>query len=158
PLHGAIALASLWMVLRRVPTDRISLYRTPLNLPIAAFLLLALASASQSTAHVQAVRGAAYYLITGFVVLFAIVNGTFTRVFVRRAVTAIALISVAISGVGILELVVADYFGGQGTAYALGLNAVGISSTLGSPIALATYLILGVPCLLCKLTGAQSRQ
>jgi lipopolysaccharide/colanic/teichoic acid biosynthesis glycosyltransferase len=158
PLHGAIGLASLWMVLRQVPSDRISLYRTPLNLPMAAFLIFALGSAAQSTAHVQAVRGAAYYLITGFIVLMAIVNGTFTRVFVRRAVTAVALISVAISALGILELVLADYLDLDPASRQFGLSAVGISSTLGSPIALATYLILGVPCLLCKLTSAQNRQ
>ena len=37
------------------------------------------------------------------------------------------------------------------------MSSVGISSTLGSPIALSTYLLLGVPCVLCSLTRAQSR-
>jgi lipopolysaccharide/colanic/teichoic acid biosynthesis glycosyltransferase len=159
PLHGAIAFAALWMVLRRVPTDRISVYRTPLNLPIACFLLLALASAAQSVSHVQAVRGAAYYLITGFIVLLAIVNGTFTRTFVRRAVTAVALTSVAISAIGILKLVLAGYLPQAAGAHpALGTSDVAMSSTLGSPVALATYLILGIPCLLCKLSRAHTRQ
>jgi lipopolysaccharide/colanic/teichoic acid biosynthesis glycosyltransferase len=108
PLHGVIAFGALWMILRRAPSDRISIYRSPLNLPIACFLLLALLSAFQSAAPVQAVRGAAYHLITGFIVLLAIINGTFTRSFVRSAVSAVALTSVALCAVGILELILAD--------------------------------------------------
>lgn len=159
PLHGVIAFGALWMILRRAPSDRISIYRSPLNLPIACFLLLALLSAFQSAAPVQAVRGAAYHLITGFIVLLAIINGTFTRGFVRSAVSAVALTSVALCAVGILELILADYLpvsGPQRTG--LGMNGVGISSTLGSPIALATYLLIGVPCVLCSLTRAQTRE
>jgi lipopolysaccharide/colanic/teichoic acid biosynthesis glycosyltransferase len=161
PLHGLIAFAAIWMVLRRAPSDRISVYRTPLNLPIACFLLLSLASAAlaEPEARVQAVRGAAYYLITGFMVLLAIVNGTFTKGFVRGAVSAVALISVVISVIGILELILADYFPVAGAIQTgLGLAPVGISSTLGSPIALATYLLLGVPCVLCSLSRAHTRE
>lgn len=157
PLHGVIAFGALWMILRRAPADRISLYRTPLNLPIACFLLLSLLSATLSDAPVQAARGAAYYLITGFIVLFAIVNGTFTRSFVRGAINAVALLSAALSAVGILELVAAGYFRAPaGTAQTA--SVVGVSSTLGSPIALATYLLLGVPCVLCSLTRAHTRE
>ena len=157
PLHGLIAFGALWMILRRAPADRISLYRTPLNLPIACFLLLSLLSATLSDAPVQAARGAAYYLITGFIVLLAIVNGTFTRSFVRGAINAVALLSVALSAVGILELVAAGYFHGPAGAGAPPAT-VGVSSTLGSPIALATYLLLGVPCVLCSLTRAHTRE
>ena len=159
PLHGVIAFGALWMILRRAPSDRISIYRSPLNLPIACFLLLALLSAFQSGALVQAVRGAAYHLITGFIVLLAIINGTFTRSFVRSAVSAVALTSVALCAVGILELILADYLPVHGPLRTgLGMNGVGISSTLGSPIALATYLLIGVPCVLCSLTRAQTRE
>ena len=159
PLHGVIAFGALWMILRRAPSDRISFYRSPVNLPIACFLLLALVSAFQSAAPVQAVRGAAYHLITGFIVLLAILNGTFTRSFVRSAVSAVALTSVVLCGIGILELVLADYLPVHGPVRTgLGMNGVGISSTLGSPIALATYLLIGVPCVLCSLTRAQTRE
>jgi lipopolysaccharide/colanic/teichoic acid biosynthesis glycosyltransferase len=159
PLHGLIAFGALWMILRRAPSDRISIYRTPLNLPISCFLLLSLASAAQSTAPVQAVRGSAYYLITGFIVMLAIVNGTFTRSFVRAAVNAVALTSVTISSIGILELVLAGYLPGTRPVGAgVGLTSLGISSTLGSPIALATYLLLGVPCVLCSLSRAHTRE
>ncbi len=161
PLHGLIAFSALWMILRRAPSDRISIYRTPLNLPIAAFLLLSLASATlaPAEARMQALRGAAYYLITGFIVLLAIVNGTFTKSFVRSAVSAIALTAVAISCLGIGELVLSSYVPSYGSSgAALGLAPVGISSTLGSPIALATYLLLGVPCVLCSLSRAHTRE
>lgn len=160
PLHGLIAFAALWMVLRRSPRDRISVYRTPLNLPIAAFLLLSLLSATLAVpdARVQAVRGAAYYLITGFMVLLAIVNGTFTRSFARNAVSAVALTSVAISAIGILKAIVAEQGSGSPPAVWLGSASAGISSTLGSPIALATYLLIGIPCVLCSLSRAHTRQ
>lgn len=159
PLHGLIAFAAGWMVLRRSPSDRISVYRTPLNLPIASFLLLSLLSAALAApdARVQAVRGSAYYLITGFMVLLAIVNGTFTRSFARNAVSAVALTSLAICVVGILQAVLADHRGADagGDIQAVG---AGISSTLGSPIALATYLLIGIPCVLCSLTRAHTRE
>ncbi len=159
PLHGVIAFGALWMILRHAPRDRISLYRTPLNLPIAAFLLLSLASAFLSDSPVQAIRGATYYLITGFIVMLAVINGTFTRRFVRSAISAVALISVAISAMGLLELLVSDYLApGSPWRTEDGLVAGGISSTLGSPVALATYLLLGVPCVLCSLSRAHTRE
>lgn len=159
PLHGVIAFGALWMILRHAPRDRISLYRTPLNLPIAAFLLLSLASAFLSDSPVQAIRGATYYLITGFIVMLAVINGTFTRRFVRSAISAVALISVAISTVGLLELLVSDYLAPNSPLRTeSGGLAGGISSTLGSPIALATYLLLGVPCVLFSLSRAHTRE
>lgn len=159
PLHGVIAFGALWMILRHAPRDRISLYRTPLNLPIATFLLLSLASAFLSDSPVQAIRGATYYLITGFIVMLAVINGTFTRRFVRSAIGAVALISVAISAMGLVELLVSDYLSpGSPLQAQLGSIDGGISSTLGSPIALATYLLLGVPCVLCSLSRAHTRE
>ena len=158
PLHGVIAFGALWMLLRHAPKDRINLYRTPLNTPIAVFLLLALTSAFLSEAPLQAVRGAAYYLITGFIVTIAIINGTFTKAFVRSAISAVALTSLTISLVGILEVAFAEYFtNAPQITTGLGMSSVGISSTLGSPIALSTYLLLGVPCVLCSLARAQTR-
>ena len=158
PLHGVIAFGALWMMLRHAPKDRINLYRTPLNTPIAMFLLLALCSAFSSQAPLQAMRGSAYYLITGFIVTLAIINGTFTKAFVRNAISAVALTSLTISLVGILEVAFAEYFtNAQQLSTGLGMSSVGISSTLGSPIALSTYLLLGVPCVLCSLSRAQSR-
>ncbi len=159
PLHGLIAFGALWMVLRHAPTDRLQIYRTPLNLPIAVFLLLAMVSALASDAPAQAIRGAAYYLITGFVVMLAIVNGTFTRKFAYRAINAVALVSVIISTIGIMELVLADYLmPASQPRIGLGLSPLGVSSTLGSPIALSTYLLLGMPCILASMTRSQTRE
>lgn len=159
PLHGVIAFGALWMILRHAPSDRINVYRTPLNTPIAVFLLLSLASALMSQAPLQATRGSAYYLITGFIVMLAIINGTFTKSFVRSAISAVALTSLAISSVGILEVAFAEYMTNSPTiSTGLGTSSVGISSTLGSPVALATYLLLGVPCVLCSLSRAHTRE
>lgn len=159
PLHGVIAFGALWMILRHAPSDRINIYRTPLNTPIAVFLLLSLASALLSQAPLQATRGSAYYLITGFIVTLAIINGTFTKSFVRSAISAVALTSLAISAAGILEVAFAEYMTNAPTiSTGLGMSSVGISSTLGSPVALATYLLLGVPCVLCSLSRAHTRE
>lgn len=159
PLHGVIAFGALWMILRHAPSDRINIYRTPLNTPIAVFLLLSLISALMSAAPLQAARGSAYYLITGFVVMLAIINGTFTKSFVRSAVSAVALTSLTISAVGILEVAFGDYLSASPTlSNGLGMSSVGVSSTLGSPVALATYLLLGVPCVLCSLSRAHTRE
>lgn len=159
PLHGVIAFGALWMILRHAPKERINIYRTPLNTPIAVFLLLSLISALMSAAPLQATRGAAYYLITGFVVTLAIIHGTFTKSFVRSAVSAVALTSLAISTVGILEVAFGDYISTSTTLVnGLGMSSVGVSSTLGSPVALATYLLLGVPCVLCSLSRAHTRE
>jgi hypothetical protein len=130
--------------------DRIVLYRTPLMLPMAAFLGFAVVSATLSAYHYQAARGALYYVVTGFLITSGIVNGTFTRSLVERAVQVVALSAVAISVVGIVELAVA--VGPRADTLVAGwLAGPGITATLGSPIVLATYLVLGVPALLYQL-------
>jgi hypothetical protein len=91
--------------------------------------------------------------------MLAVINGTFTRRFVRSAVNAVALVTVSISALALLEVVIVDYLApGSPIRAGLGVSPVGISATLGSPIALATYLMLGVPCVLCSLTRAHTRE
>src|SRR5437016_2459474 len=106
--HLAIGGIGAWLVIRRrTAGDRLVLYRTPLMLPMAIFVLFAFASAGFSQYHYQAARGALYYVVTGFLIASGIVNGTFTRVLVQRAVQVIALGALAISLIGIVELAIA---------------------------------------------------
>ena len=108
------------------------------------------ASAGFSQYHYQAARGALYYVVTGFLIASGIVNGTFTRVLVQRAVQVIALGALAISLIGIVELAIA--VGPHADTMVAGwLAGPGIAATLGSPVVLATYLVLGVPALLYQL-------
>jgi lipopolysaccharide/colanic/teichoic acid biosynthesis glycosyltransferase len=149
--HLAIGAIGVWLVARRKNNgDRIVLYRTPLMLPMAAFFAVALLSAALSQFHYQAVRGALYYVVTGFLISSGIVNGTFTRAFVERAVQVFALGAVGIAVVGIAEL--AMTVGPRADTLVAGwLAGPGITATLGSPLVLATYLVLGVPALLYQL-------
>ena len=149
--HLAIGGIGAWLVIRRrTAGDRLVLYRTPLMLPMAIFVLFAFASAGFSQYHYQAARGALYYVVTGFLIASGIVNGTFTRVLVQRAVQVIALGALAISLIGIVELAIA--VGPHADTMVAGwLAGPGIAATLGSPVVLATYLVLGVPALLYQL-------
>ena len=154
--HLAIGAIGVWLVLRRKETagDRIVLYRTPLMLPMATFFAAALISAALSPYHYQATRGALYYVVTGFLITSGIVNGTFTRQLVERAIQVVALSAVAISVVGIVEL--AATVGPRADTLVAGwLAGPGISATLGTPLVLATYLVLGVPAILYQLTTSE---
>src|SRR4030095_11103981 len=132
----------------------IVVYRTPLLVPMLVFAGLALVSAAFSTYHYQAARGALYYVVTGFLITSGIVNGTFTRSLVERAVQVVALGAIGIAVIGIIGL--AMKVGARGDTVVAGwLAGPGISATLGSPLVLATYLVLGVPALLCQLTVAE---
>ena len=106
-LHIAIAGVGLWLVVRRQSAgNRITVYRTPLALPMATFLVISLLSAVLSEYPYQAVRGTLYYLATGFLVTSAIVNGTLTRRFLERALQVVALSAVVISVIGIVDLAI----------------------------------------------------
>jgi lipopolysaccharide/colanic/teichoic acid biosynthesis glycosyltransferase len=154
-VHLAIGAIGAWLVVRRRHAgDRLVLYRTPLMVPMAATFGLALVSAALSAHHYQAVRGALYYVVTGFLITSAIVNGTFTRLLVERAMQVIALGAVGISVVGIVELAMA--VGPRADTLVAGwLAGPGIAATLGSPLVLATYLVLGVPALLYQLAVSE---
>jgi hypothetical protein len=123
-------------------------------LPMATFFAAALVSAALSPYHYQATRGALYYVVTGFLITSGIVNGTFTRQLVERAVQVVALSAVAIAVVGIVEL--AATVGPRADTLIAGwLAGPGMSATLGTPLVLATYLVLGVPAILYQLTTSE---
>ena len=151
-VHIAITGMGLWLIVRkRTAEERVTLYRTPLAIPMGVFIGLGLMSAALSPHHYQAARGALYYLATGFLITSAIVNGTFTRLLVERALQVVALSAVIISMVGIVDLAMMVGLN-MDTLMAGWLSGPGITATLGSPVVLATYLVLGVPALLYQLS------
>jgi lipopolysaccharide/colanic/teichoic acid biosynthesis glycosyltransferase len=151
-VHIAIAAMGLWLIARkRTSEERITLYRTPLAIPMGVFIALGLVSAALSVHHYQAARGALYYLATGFLITSTIVNGTFTRLLVERALQVVALSAVLISLVGIIDLAMLQGLR-MDTLMAGWLSGPGMTATLGSPVVLATYLVLGVPALLYQLS------
>jgi hypothetical protein len=153
--HVAVAAVGAWLLVRRRHADdRIVIYRTPLLVPMLVFSTFALISAALSTYHYQAARGAMYYVVTGFLITSGIVNGTFTRSLVERALQVVALGAIGIAVIGVAEL--AMKVGARGDTLLAGwLAGPGITGTLGSPLVLATYLVLGVPALLYQLTVAE---
>jgi hypothetical protein len=141
-------------VRRRHADDRIIVvYRTPLLVRCSC------SPASRSCPRVLDVplpggaRGAVLRR-DGFLITSGIVNGTFTRSLVERAVQVVALGAIGVAVVGIVEL--AMKVGARGDTLVAGwLAGPGITATLGSPLVLATYLVLGVPALLYQLTVAE---
>src|SRR2546428_3667767 len=113
-----------------------------------AFSLLAGVVAGDLAARVRDVM---YFTGSGFLLYFLVVSGDMTTRFATRSTRLVALTAVAVSILGILEIVVNAHMGpaADGTPR--------IASTLGSPVVLAAYLVLGRPLGLAPLTCAQRR-
>jgi len=148
---GMFAAASL--LARQIPSHRLYLYRTPTNRPILAFILFCVVAGLFAGDVVPRVRDAAYFTATGFLLLFLVVSGDMSRTFARNATRLVALAAVAMSAVGILQVVVDAQSGG-----ALHAGLPRLESTLGNPVVLSAYLVLGVPLVVLELLCAQKRQ
>jgi hypothetical protein len=135
-------------VLFRNGPSNFSIYRSPLNLPILFFVLLNVASASLSNDPWRAVRGSTYYLVTGFLTAFVILNTLATTTFVRCTLRVIAITSVLISALGLFQIFLANH----GQAQTGGPEPP--SSIMEDPVILAVYLVLGIPLLLAEVTMA----
>jgi lipopolysaccharide/colanic/teichoic acid biosynthesis glycosyltransferase len=158
-IYGVMVLCGAWLLGRQLPSERLSVYRSPVYLPMGFFLLCSLTAAIFSPDPIQALRGAGYYVVTGFLITLGIVNSQITRGFVRRATNVVALTAVVISAIGLVKLLLTDYLtfanaSGQ-TGAALLDHTPGITATLESPMVLAAYLTLAVPYLLYRLAQAQ---
>jgi len=146
------------MLVRQVPTHRLYLYRTPTNLPMAAFILFCVLSGLVAGGVGARLRDAAYFTASGFLLFFLIVSGEITEDFARRAARVGALAAVAVALLGILQIVIQTH-----VADATGMLATGgvshrVEGTLGSPVVLAAYLVLGMPLVLVELVCAERRE
>lgn len=155
PFEIAMVLAAGGILARQIPAHRFYLYRVPTNLPIAAFIVLAVVAGAVAGDAWARVRDAAYFTATGFVLMLLVVSGDLDRRFVRRAVRVVALAAVAVAALGILQ-VVAGLRADPGGAESGALPRIG--STVGDPVVLSTYLVLGVPLVLVELWGAEGRE
>jgi hypothetical protein len=98
-------------------------------------------------------RDVAYFTASGFLLFFLIVSGEITEEFANRATRVAALAAVAVALLGILQIVVQNH-----AAAALGADqTLRVGATLGSPVALAAYLVLGMPLVLVELSCAERR-
>jgi len=135
---------------RQMPAHRLYLYRTPTNWPMLAFVVFAVATAFTTGEVVPRLRDLAYFTASGFLLFFLVVSGDMDAGFARRATRVVALAAVAVACVGILELMLETQAGGD--------RIPRIASTLGSPVVLAAYLVLGLPLVLVELVCAEQRE
>jgi len=158
--HLLIILGGGWLLAKRIPNDKLYLYRSPLNLPMLLFFALSLITSCFALQPLTALRGSVYYAVTGFLIVLLIVNGNITSRFIKTTTRTVAILTVMVSFVGLFELFVFHHsFVTQVEAgmTLMPLDLPRISSTLGSPVVLSTYLILGFPLLLCELAHAETK-
>jgi lipopolysaccharide/colanic/teichoic acid biosynthesis glycosyltransferase len=146
-----------WVFVKKTPA-RLSLYRCPLNLPILLFIVFNLVAAMVWEDPYRALRGSGYYVVTGFLTAFVIVNTLATTAFIKWALRIIGLASAVISFMGLFEIFLANHtLGPASRAQVLG-GDLRATSLLESPVALAVYLVLGLPLLLAQITLARTQR
>jgi lipopolysaccharide/colanic/teichoic acid biosynthesis glycosyltransferase len=160
-LHLFIIFGGAWLLVQRIPKNRLHLYRSSINLPILTFFVFSLATSHFAIQPFASLRGSIYYAVTAFLIALLIINGETTPRFVRNAARIIALATVAVSSLGLFQLFVLNELSAAQANVGLGQGVIylpRVSSTLGNPVILATYLVLGLPLLLCELAHAKTRQ
>jgi lipopolysaccharide/colanic/teichoic acid biosynthesis glycosyltransferase len=144
-----LLLAGLVLV-RQIPAHRLYLYRTPTNRPMACFVLFSVVAGLVAGDLAARLRDVAYFSASGFLLFFLIVSGEITEKFATRATRVAAFAAVAVALLGLAEIVVQTHVAIEGTPR--------IAATLGSPVVLAAYLVLGMPLVLVELTCAERRE
>jgi lipopolysaccharide/colanic/teichoic acid biosynthesis glycosyltransferase len=157
-LYLFIIVVAAGLFFKKGPTQ-VCLHRGPLNFPLVLFFALSAVSALFAEDLHQALLRAGYYIVTGFMVAFLIVNSLATKGFIILTARVIALTSVVMSVFGLFQIFLFNYtvamaapFSGEQLA-----GYIRASSFLGNPVVLAVYLVLGLPLLLSEVTRA-SRQ
>ena len=155
PFEAAGLLLAALVLVREIPAHRLYLYRTPTNRPMLCFVVFSLAAGLAAGDLVPRIRDVAYFSVSGFLLYFLVVSGDMNARFAARATRLIALTAVVISLLGLLEVAVQTHVG-VGPEGAV--STPRIASTLGSPVVLAAYLVLGVPLVLVELACAEGRE
>jgi lipopolysaccharide/colanic/teichoic acid biosynthesis glycosyltransferase len=157
PFEALGLLLAAVALVRQIPAHRLYLYRTPTNRPILCFVVFSVLAGVFAGDLVPRLRDAAYFTASGFLLFFLVVSGDVTPGFARRATRLVALAAVVVAVVGILQLVLEAHAvaapGGGGES---GLPR--LVSTLGSPVVLAAYLVLGIPLVFVELVCAERRE
>ena len=142
-------------IVAQIPAHRLYLYRVPTNRPMFCFVLFALAAALVTGDFGARMRDLVYFTASGFLLYFLVVSGEMNTGFATRTTRFVALLAVTVCLVGILQIVLQNHaVAGDGP----GGGLPRIASTLGSPVVLAAYLVLGLPLVLVELTCAEGRE
>jgi lipopolysaccharide/colanic/teichoic acid biosynthesis glycosyltransferase len=153
PVDVIGVLLAAVVLIRQIPAHRLYLYRAPTNWPMAGFVLFTVLVGLGTGELGPRLVDATYFSASGFLLFFLIVSGEITDGFAIRATRVVALTAVVVALLGILEIVVET----QGVAGG-GESALRVTATLGSPVVLAAYLVLGMPLVLVELTCAERRE
>ncbi len=156
PFEALGLLLAAVALVRQIPAHRLYLYRTPTNRPILYFVLFSVAAGLIAGDLAPRLRDVAYFTASGFLLFLLVVSGDVTPGFARRATRFVALAAVIVAGVGLLQLGLAAHAAGAASGDPNGLPR--LVSTLGSPVVLAAYLVLGVPLVFVELVCAERRE
>lgn len=157
PFESLGLLLACAALVRQIPAHRFYIYRVPTNRPMLCFLLFSIASGLLLGDLGPRLRDLAYFTSSGFLVYFLVVSGDMNSDVACRTTRLVALTAVVMSLIGILQVVIGtDFISPAGAMPQPDPPAIG--STLGSPVVLAAYLVLGMPLLLIELVSAQKRE
>jgi lipopolysaccharide/colanic/teichoic acid biosynthesis glycosyltransferase len=150
PFEMLVAVTAAWLIVQRSPRHELCMYDTAANKPMAVFVSFAVLAAFFSPEPVLALQGIAYYVATGFCLTFLIVNTRLTQREANLVANVVGLSAVSVSMIGLLQVGLENQLGTQ--------IAPRMSSTLGNPVLLATYLVLGLPFLLTQMLHSRTRE
>jgi lipopolysaccharide/colanic/teichoic acid biosynthesis glycosyltransferase len=150
PFELLVAVTAAWLTVQRSPRHELCVYDTALNQPMGAFIGFALVAAAFTAEPVAALQGVAYWVATGFLLVFLIVNTRLTQREANLVATVVGLSAVSVSLIGLAQVGLDNQLGEQ--------SAPRMSSTLGNPVLLATYLVLGLPFLLTQMLHSRTRE
>ncbi|MGH7859716.1 MAG: sugar transferase, partial [Candidatus Binatia bacterium] len=156
---AGILIAGAQAIVRK-GRSHFSLYRSPINRAMLLFLLLSFVAAPLSPDPYRYLQGTGYYVVTGFLVAFLIVNTLGSEGLTTLVLRGIALTSVMMSLLGLGQLLLLN--GGVALATQspeeLVEGYVRIASVLGNPMLLAVYLVLGIPLLFCEVSRVRTQR
>ncbi len=150
PFELFVAVTAAWVAVQRSPRHQLCIYDTPVNGPIGAFVGFTIVAALFSSDPGSAIQGVLYYVATGFFLTFLIVTTRLSQTEANQIATVVGLSAVAVSMIGLMQIGIANQLGAE--------SASRMSSTLGNPVLLATYLVLGLPFLLTQMLHSRTRE
>ncbi len=163
PFEMVLLILAVSVVVKSSPGHQFYIYRCPLNLPIACFLGYALLSAFFASEPVAALQGVAYLAVTGFAMALLIVHQGMNARLLRQVVNVVAVSAAAVAVVGVVEMLVGTHTNGAAMAGLAGISTAAresyprIASTLGNPVVLSAFLVLGIPLLFTEVMTATSQ-
>jgi lipopolysaccharide/colanic/teichoic acid biosynthesis glycosyltransferase len=150
PFEMLVAITATWLIVQRSPRHELCVYDTAVNQPMGAFVGFALVTALFSSEPAPALQGVAYYVATGFFLTFLIVSTRLTQREANLVATVVGLSAVLVSLIGLVQIGLDNQLGQH--------SAPRMSSTLGNPVLLASYLVLGLPFLLTQMLHSRRRE